>query len=84
VAISAKAIAVGIVTKCPIRIIKRVPIKPTDPTAKPNRRNITAPNIVEIAVKKTGRVPKFDLDEVRVLLIIEFDWLIKLGNMNKV
>ncbi len=35
-----------------VKLNAKVPIKPTDPTAKPKRRNITAPKMVEIAVKK--------------------------------
>jgi len=62
--------AVGIVTICPTKIIKRVPVNPTLPTAYPNRKNITAPNMVEIAVKKTGNVLKFDLDWVSVFSIL--------------
>ncbi len=61
------------VTIWPIIIINRAPIKPTEPTAKPKRKNITAPNIVEIAVKKTGSVPKFALDEISVLLIQQWE-----------
>jgi hypothetical protein len=49
--------AVGMVTACPIRIMAIVPANPTTPTAKPKRKNIMAPRIVEIAVKKTGAVP---------------------------
>jgi hypothetical protein len=40
-------------------MIAIVPAKPTLPTAKPKRRNIIAPNIVDMAVKKTGAVPNF-------------------------
>ena len=45
------------VTKCPIKTINRTPAKPKVPTAKPKRKNKIAPNIVDIAVKKTGAVP---------------------------
>jgi len=61
--------AVGIVTRCPINMMSNVPINPTDPTANPKRKNMTAPRMVEIAVKKTGNVPKLALAEERVLLI---------------
>jgi hypothetical protein len=50
--------AVGMVTRCPSRTMAITPIKPSDPTAKPNLRNSIAPNIVDIAVKNTGPVPK--------------------------
>jgi hypothetical protein len=51
-----------------------VPTNPTDPTANPKRRNITAPKIVEIAVKKTGKVPKLAFEDARDLLIICFKY----------
>jgi len=38
-----------------------VPRNPTFPTAYPNLRNIMAPRIVEIAVRKTGEVPRLAL-----------------------
>ncbi len=59
VASSEIARAVGIVTRCPNKIIRITPQKPSVPTAKPNRRNRMAPRMVEIAVKKTGAVPNF-------------------------
>ena len=37
-------------------IIENVPRKPRFPTAKPKRRNMIAPKIVEIAVKNTAAV----------------------------
>jgi hypothetical protein len=58
VAISEIAKEVGIVTKCPKNIIKSVPINPSVPTAYPKRRKRIAPSMVDIAVKKTGAVPK--------------------------
>lgn len=61
----ANAMAVGMVTKCPIKIMRSDPMKPTDPIAKPNRRNITAPKIVEIAVKNTGSVVNFDFCSIK-------------------
>lgn len=57
VAISEIAKAVGIVTIWPSRIISTAPQNPTVPTAKPNLKNKIAPNMVDIAVKKTGAVP---------------------------
>lgn len=67
VASSAKAIAVGMVTMCPIITIKTVPINPTEPTEKPKRKNITAPKMVEIAVKKTGKVPNPDFFSLLII-----------------
>ena len=58
VAISEIASAVGIVTRCPKSTINRTPKNPNVPTAKPNLRKRIAPRIVEMAVKKTGAVPK--------------------------
>ena len=57
VEISAMAMAVGMVIKCPIKIIKMVPIIPACATAYPKRRNRMAPNIVLMAARKTGAVP---------------------------
>ena len=70
VEISARAMAVAKVTVWPIRMMNKVPVKPTDPTAKPNRRNMIAPRMVEMAVRKTGKVPKFDLVVARVLELL--------------
>jgi len=58
------------VTKCPINMIANFHKKPTDPTAIPHHKNLTAPKIVEIAVKKTGNVPKFAFVEINDLLIV--------------
>ncbi len=57
VAISARDMAVGMVTTWPIRMITTAPAKPTFPTTYPNRRNIIAPRMVEMAVRNTGAVP---------------------------
>ena len=73
VAISAIAIAVGMVTACPTKIMTIVPIKPTFPTAYPKRKNITAPRMVEIAVKKTGAVPNFRCRDKLVLILTFLD-----------
>ena len=59
VAISEMARAVGMVTRCPRRIIRITPQKPSVPTANPNLRKRMAPRIVDMAVKKTGAVPNF-------------------------
>ena len=67
--ISLMARAVGMVTRCPKRIINTTPQKPSVPTAYPNRRNNMAPNMVEIAVKNTGAVPNlFDCVDIIFLL----------------
>ena len=58
VAISDMAMAVGMVTRCPSKIMAITPMKPSVPIAKPKRRNNIAPNMVDIAVKNTGAVPK--------------------------
>ena len=57
VANSEIANAVGIVIKCPRRIIAKIPKKPNVPSPNPNLRNRIAPKIEEIAVKNTGAVP---------------------------
>ncbi len=57
VAISEMARAVGMVTICPSNMMSTAPQKPSVPTANPNLRNKIAPNMVEMAVKKTGAVP---------------------------
>src|SRR6056297_89440 len=57
VAISERASAVGMVTRCPRRIIPITPQNPRVPTANPNLRKRIAPRMVEMAVKKTGAVP---------------------------
>ena len=49
------------VTAWPIRMMIKDPANPTDPTENPNRRNMMAPNMVDMAVRKTGVVPKLDL-----------------------
>lgn len=51
VAISERDKAVGIVIKCPRRTTPIAPQKPNVPTAKPKRRNNTAPRMVDMAVK---------------------------------
>lgn len=59
VASSDIANAVGMVTRCPSKMMNMTPQKPNVPTAQPKRRNSIAPNIVDMAVKKTGAVPNF-------------------------
>jgi hypothetical protein len=53
--------AVGTVIAWPIIISSNAPQKPSVPTAKPNLRKSIARRIVEMAVKKTGRVPNLFL-----------------------
>lgn len=62
VAISEMASAVGMVTICPIRMMRIAPQKPSVPTANPNLKNKIAPKIVEMAVKNTGAVPNLLLE----------------------
>ncbi len=58
VASSEMASAVGMVTRCPNKMISTTPINPRVPTAYPKRRKRMAPRMVEIAVIYTGPVPK--------------------------
>ena len=51
------AMAVGIVTARPSKITPSVPKNPRLATAYPKRKNMIAPRMVEMAVKKTGAVP---------------------------
>ena len=69
VAISEIANAVGMVTACPRNIIRTTPQKPRVPTAYPKRRNKVAPKIVDMAVKKTGAVPKFFFGSMSVQML---------------